>query len=44
MTNLKLHFDPNLDYQHDAIQAVADLFDGLRRSEATFALGDEIIL
>ena len=25
---MKLHFDANLDYQHDAIEAVADLFRG----------------
>jgi type III restriction enzyme len=25
---MKLHFEPNLDYQHDAIEAVCDLFRG----------------
>ncbi len=25
---MKLHFEPNLDYQHDAIEAVCDLFQG----------------
>ena len=26
---MELKFDPNLDYQIEAIQAVTDLFDGL---------------
>lgn len=26
--NMKLHFEPNLDYQHSAIEAVCDLFRG----------------
>ena len=25
---MKLHFEPNLDYQHAAIEAVCDLFRG----------------
>jgi len=25
---MKFHFEPNLDYQHDAIEAVCDLFRG----------------
>ena len=34
---MKLHFEPNLDYQHDAIEAVCDLFRGqeLCRTEFT---------
>ncbi len=37
---MKLHFDPNLDYQVDAIQAVVRLFESGRaqRSSATFGL------
>lgn len=43
MANLTLHFDANLDYQLDAIQAVVDVFDGLPRRTAEYALGDEIV-
>ena len=25
---MKLHFEPNLEYQHDAIEAVCELFRG----------------
>jgi type III restriction enzyme len=25
---MKIQFDPNLDFQHEAINAVVDLFDG----------------
>jgi type III restriction enzyme len=34
---MKLHFEPNLDYQHDAIESVCDLFRGqeLCRTEFT---------
>ncbi len=34
---MKLHFEPNLDYQHDAINAVVDLFRGqeINRTEFT---------
>ena len=34
---MKLHFEPNLDYQHTAIEAVADLFRGqeINRTEFT---------
>ncbi|MBC2861880.1 DEAD/DEAH box helicase family protein, partial [Stappia sp. 28M-7] len=34
---MKLHFEPNLDYQHAAIEAVADLFRGqeINRTEFT---------
>ena len=34
---MKLHFEPNLDYQHAAIEAVCDLFRGqeICRTELT---------
>ena len=34
---MKLHFEPNLDYQHTAIEAVCDLFHGqeINRTEFT---------
>lgn len=36
---MKLHFEPDLDYQHDAVEAVCDLFRGqeICRSEFTVA-------
>lgn len=40
---LKLQFDPNQPYQHDAVESVARLFDGLPRQNADFKLGDEIV-
>lgn len=40
---LKLQFDPNQPYQHDAVESVARLFEGLPRQNAEFTLGDEII-
>ncbi len=40
---LKLQFDPNQLYQHDAVEAVARLFEGLPRQTADFKLGDEIL-
>jgi len=40
---LKLQFDPNQPYQHDAVESVARLFEGLPRQGADFKLGDEIV-
>jgi len=40
MSNLQFRFDPNQDYQLEAIQAVVDVFEGLPRSEATFTGAD----
>jgi len=40
---LKLQFDPNQLYQHDAVESVARLFEGLPRQGADFKLGDEIV-
>ena len=44
---MKLHFEPNLDYQHDAIESVCDLFRGqeICRTEFTVthnAVGNQI--
>ncbi len=38
---MKFHFEPNLDYQHDAIAAVCDLFRGQEtcRTEFTVTFG-----
>lgn len=35
---LKLHFEPNLDYQHDAIEAVCDLFRGQEICKTEFTV------
>jgi len=37
---MKLQFEPNLDYQHQAIEAVSDLFRGqeICRTEFTVSL------
>jgi type III restriction enzyme len=32
---MKLHFEPNLDYQHAAIEAVCDLFRGQETCRGT---------
>ena len=37
---LELKFDHNLDFQMEAIQAVADVFQGLPRHDSAFTLGD----
>ncbi|GAG11926.1 unnamed protein product, partial [marine sediment metagenome] len=43
MPKLQLKFDPNQDYQLEAIASVADLFEGLPRFNSEFALGDELV-
>ncbi|WP_457607792.1 type III restriction-modification system endonuclease [Nitratifractor sp.] len=35
---MKLRFDPNLDYQQEAIQAVTDLFEGQELCESSFSV------
>ncbi len=40
---LQLKFDPNQDYQLDAIRSVVDLFEGLPEYTREFMLGDEIV-
>ena len=40
---LKLRFDPNLDFQLEAIRSVVDLFDGLPQRTIDFKLGSEVV-
>ena len=40
---LQLRFDPNQDYQLDAIESVARLFEGLERRSTEFRLSEEIV-
>lgn len=40
---LRLRFDPNQDYQLDAIESVARLFEGLERRSTEFRLTEEIV-
>lgn len=40
---LRLRFDPNQDFQLEAIQAVVDVFAGLPPSTSAFALGDDVV-
>ncbi len=42
-TRLQLRFDPNQDYQLDAIDSVARLFEGLERQSTEFRLSEEIV-
>lgn len=42
-SRLQLRFDPNQDYQLDAIQSVARLFEGLERRSTEFQLSEEIV-
>ena len=42
-TKLQLKFDPNQDYQLDAIHSVVNLFEGLPETVREFTLGDEIV-
>ncbi len=44
MTNqLQFKFDPNQDYQLQAIQSVVDVFKGLPRHDTAFALGEDTV-
>src|SRR5579864_3518841 len=44
MTNsLQIKFDPNQDYQLDAIESIIHLFDGTSRRITDFTLNDEIV-
>ncbi len=38
---MKLHFEPNLDYQHDAIEAVCDIFRGQEICQSVFTVTKE---
>ena len=40
---LQLKFDPDQDYQLEAIRSVVDVFEGLPRHTSEFALGDEVV-
>ena len=40
---LQFKFDPNQDFQLEAIASVVDLFEGLPRHTSEFALGDEAV-
>lgn len=40
---LQFKFDPNQEFQLDAIRAVVDLFEGLPRYASEYALGDEVV-
>jgi type III restriction enzyme len=42
-TKLQLKFDPNQDYQLDAIRSVVDLFEGVPETMHEFTLGDETV-
>ena len=42
-TELRLKFDPNQDYQLEAIQSVVKVFEGLPKHTSEFALGQEIV-
>jgi len=35
---MKFQFDPNLDFQHEAINAVVDLFDGQEVCQTNFTV------
>ncbi len=39
---MKLHFEPNLDFQHDAIEAVCDLFRGQETCRTEFTVTSDI--
>ena len=41
--SLHLQFDPNQEYQQQAVDSVVRLFDGLPRGETAFSLGGEIV-
>jgi len=42
-TELRLKFDPNQDYQLEAIQSIVKVFEGLPKYTSEFALGQEIV-
>lgn len=43
LKQLQLKFDPNQDYQIEAVQSVVDVFDGLPRYTTEFVLGDNVV-
>jgi type III restriction enzyme len=40
---MKLHFEPNLDYQHDAIESVCDLFRGQEICRTEFTVTRDVM-
>ena len=40
---LQLKFDPNQQYQHDAVESVVRLFNGMPRQEVAFSLGGDAV-
>ncbi|MFW6116137.1 MAG: DEAD/DEAH box helicase family protein [bacterium] len=42
-TTLEFKFDPNQDYQLEAIESVVQVFEGLPRHDSGFALGDNFV-
>ena len=40
---MKLHFDPNQQFQHDAINAIVEIFEGqtLNQGDFSFSLSSE---
>lgn len=40
---LNLKFDPDQDYQREAVASVVDLFDGLPAHRADFTLGEDVV-
>jgi len=40
---MKLHFDPNQQFQHDAINSIVDIFEGQQLNRGEFSLGVENI-
>ena len=38
---MKLHFEPNLDYQHQAIEAICDIFNGQEICRTEFTVTRE---
>jgi type III restriction enzyme len=42
-TRIQIKFEPNQDYQLEAVDSVARLFEGYGRRDTAFILGDEIV-
>ncbi len=44
MSKIRLHFEPNLEYQHRAIEAVCGLFEGAERGSQAFSVSLPVAL
>lgn len=44
MSKIRLHFEPNLEYQHRAIDAVCDLFEGTEQGSEAFSVSLPVAL